>query len=248
MNVVTLRLTMDHVNIPGMTDKKPRKNVHRFRGVASEDRRVQRRRMLIDAGIEIFGTRGFHATTVKEICAQAKLTERYFYESFANREALYAAVYEQMTGRLRDAMVTALIKPERAVGILARSALTTLFGAMRDDPRLVRILFVDVFTVSHDVNQLSMRTTRSFAELIKAMIEGLYPDPKRSPSDTFLIANGLLGALLNTIMHWAYNGYQESLDDVVRNNTTLFEALGAHFETNAAGNAKARSTDKARAP
>lgn len=225
---------MAHVNIHRMTDKKSRKSVHRFRGVASEDRRVQRRRMLIEAGTEIFGTRGFHATTVKEICAQAKLTERYFYESFANREALYAAVYDQMTARLRDAMVTALIKPEREVGILARSALTTLFGAMREDPRLVRILFVDVFTVSQDVNQLSMRTTRSFAELIKAMIEGLYPDPTRSASDTFLLANGLLGALLNTIMHWAYNGYQESLDDVVRNNATLFEALGAQLARDAA--------------
>lgn len=213
------------------TRKPPRKKSGRFAGIAVNERQAQRRRMLVDAGIEIFGTRGYHVATVREICAEAKLTERYFYESFANREALYAAAYEELTRRLRDKLVAALMPAPRDVGGMARAALHRLFSEMRDDPRLMRILFVDVFTVSEDVDRLSQRTTVDFARLVQSMVEALYPDAqKRNGIDPALIAQGLVGACMNLVMQWAFSGYEAPLDAMVRNAAVLFEALGAFVD------------------
>ncbi|SFF32706.1 transcriptional regulator, TetR family [Fontimonas thermophila] len=186
--------------------------------------------MLVEAGIEAFGTRGFHATTVREICAKARLTERYFYESFANREALYIAVYEHLTTQLRDAVVAALLPARRDAGAMARAALRMLFQSFKDDPRLMRILFIDVFTISDEVTRLSRRTTESFAELVRTMVESLYPGLSGSGYDLRLVAHGLVGAFMNTAMHWAYGGYAEPVDVVVRNCAVMFEALGAYVE------------------
>lgn len=213
-----------------MSAKPPRRKSGRFRGIGTEERQAQRRRMLVAAGIEVFGTQGFHAATVREVCAEAKLTERYFYESFPNREALYVAVYEHLTTRLRDALVTALLPAPRDAGAMARAALRMLFQSMKDDPRLMRILFTDVFTVSDEVDRLSRRTTESYAELVRGMVESLYPKVRDSGFDVRLVAHGLVGAFMNTAMHWAYGGYAEPVDVVVRNCALLFEALGAYVE------------------
>ena len=54
-------------------------NRRTFKGQSQEERKAERRRRLIEAGINAFGERGYHAVTVRELCAEAQLTERYFY-------------------------------------------------------------------------------------------------------------------------------------------------------------------------
>src|SRR3954449_7388105 len=71
-----------------------------YGGVSADERVAARREKLLDAGLELFGTRGFATTGVKDICREARLTDRYFYESFANSEALFLAVFDRLTDDL----------------------------------------------------------------------------------------------------------------------------------------------------
>jgi AcrR family transcriptional regulator len=43
---------------------------------------------------------GYRNTTVKAVCEAAGLTERYFYESFANSEALLVAAFDTVSRRV----------------------------------------------------------------------------------------------------------------------------------------------------
>src|ERR1700748_748723 len=92
---------MTFVSAPATTGKR------NFRGVSPEDRKAERRKRLVEAGLEAFGVHGFLGVGVREICALAKLTERYFYESFENREAFFAAVYSEAAHRIREAIAAA---------------------------------------------------------------------------------------------------------------------------------------------
>ena len=47
-----------------------------YGGVSADDRIAARRTSLLDAGLELFGTDGFAATGVKDVCRQAGLTDR----------------------------------------------------------------------------------------------------------------------------------------------------------------------------
>ena len=85
------------MDIPAETPKR-----RTFKGMAPEDRQRERRERFMEAGFEAFGLRGYHSVTVREICAEARLTERYFYESFKDREALFSAIYERQVGVLRE--------------------------------------------------------------------------------------------------------------------------------------------------
>jgi AcrR family transcriptional regulator len=111
-----------------------------YGGLSAEQRREERRQRLIDAGLELFGTRGVAAVGIVDICAQAGLIKRYFYESFSSIDELAGAVFEQVTDRLVAQVVPAIVA---GGGQDPRPALTAYFNGALADPRVVRLLAVE---------------------------------------------------------------------------------------------------------
>src|SRR5437016_4479616 len=52
-----------------------------YKGATPRQRVEQRRALLVDAAVDVFGTIGYRAATVDHVCARAGLSKRYFYES-----------------------------------------------------------------------------------------------------------------------------------------------------------------------
>ena len=98
MSISTLHLTTSDVNIHFMDAIMDRRRT--YKGASNEERRTERRQKLLDAAMKVYGAVGYHGATVKAICAEAGLTERYFYESFEKGEALLAAAYLAVMERL----------------------------------------------------------------------------------------------------------------------------------------------------
>jgi len=111
-----------------------------YRGVHAADRRAERRERLIEAGLALFGTRGYHRTTVRELCARAKLTERYFYESFGEREELVLEVFEHVAGEMARHMESAVAAAPPDPLAKARAAIAASVTYLTDDPRRARLL------------------------------------------------------------------------------------------------------------
>ena len=196
----------------------------RFRGVPAEERQIQRRAQFIDAGFEIFGTVGFHAAGVRMLCNAAKLTERYFYESFDNRDALFDAVYEVATGRLRAAFLAALERATSDDGItLARAALRATLKTCRDDPRLTRILFVEA--LSTGAGEAAVREIRAYEQMIGQLISRLYPDLDKRSVDVDLLASGLSGSTISIIARWAVGGFRDPLERVLNHCALFYESV-----------------------
>ena len=78
----------------------PPSNKRRYGGVLPEERQRLRRAKLVEGAIEVFGTKGFHGATVREVCVAAHLTERYFYESFKTLPQLFLAAYSELREQL----------------------------------------------------------------------------------------------------------------------------------------------------
>src|SRR5262245_55875200 len=114
-----------------------------YGGKTQGERRRERYDKLIAAGIEVIGRMGYAATSVKAVCVQAGLTERYFYESFENREALLAAVYQHLGEHMKSRMLAGLLAaPPEPSGVF-RAVANIYFGTLKDDPRIARILFIE---------------------------------------------------------------------------------------------------------
>ena len=86
-----------------MTRSPPDLGVGRtYAGESLSERTARRRQQFLDAGLQVFGTTGYRTATVRQLCKQAGLTDRYFYESFASTEDLLVAVYEREFDELRS--------------------------------------------------------------------------------------------------------------------------------------------------
>jgi AcrR family transcriptional regulator len=105
----------------------------RWSGVPLEDRQARRRDDLVDAGIDLLGGEGGPALTVRAVCRRANLTERYFYESFADRDEFVRAVYDAVCTKAMATLVSASTP---------REAVERFVALMVDDPVRGRVLLL----------------------------------------------------------------------------------------------------------
>ncbi|MGH2987557.1 MAG: TetR/AcrR family transcriptional regulator, partial [Solirubrobacterales bacterium] len=116
-----------------------------YRGVSADDRRAVRRARLIEAGLELLGERGWQGTTVRAVCAEAGLTERYFYESFAGRDELLAGVFDRVATEAAEGVLRAVEAAPHDARSKARAAIGAFVEMLTDDPRRARAMLLESF-------------------------------------------------------------------------------------------------------
>src|ERR1700751_1880771 len=115
-----------------------------YGGHSTEERRRARRERLIEAATRVYGEVGYRNATVKAVCEAAGLTERYFYESFANSEALLLASFETVTDLLLQKIGHAGGEACGDGKQRALAMLRTYFGTLQCEPRSARVFLVEI--------------------------------------------------------------------------------------------------------
>ncbi len=218
------------------TSRSPR----RYGGIAAEARLQERREKLIEAGIELFGSRGYHAVTVREICTAAKLTERYYYESFASLEKLFAAVYAHVALELKQATLAALGRAQGHPLALAEAALRVFFEYVRNDPRRARILLIDAVTIGSDVGRLADQAMRDYTDLMRGFIDVLFPDAAVAGLKPEMLSAGLIGANIRIATQWVQEDFRQPLETVLENTMAFYSAMNHRWGTERAPAKKPR--------
>ncbi|GAB1812511.1 TetR/AcrR family transcriptional regulator [Mycobacterium sp. MUNTM1] len=114
-----------------------------YGGATGEQRIAERRRKLIEAGMNLFGSAGSASVRVKDVVVEAGLTERYFYESFSDLDALFDAVLELANDAVESAVNAAVVNaPDDAVSRIS-VVLRTTADTLASDPRMIRIIFIE---------------------------------------------------------------------------------------------------------
>jgi AcrR family transcriptional regulator len=197
----------------------------RYRGAALAERKAVRRAKLIEAGLEVFGTVGYAQATVKMICAEAGLTERYFYESFDNREAFFAAVYDRVAvvigSLMNEAIETAAPEPEAK----AQALIDAYFGKIERDPKFARILLLEVIGVSHELESIYRVAMQLFTDLVRERLPELLEAAVARKADPDIVAAGLVGAIVHVAMRWVISGYEKPRAEVTKGLMELFRAV-----------------------
>src|ERR1700727_1985809 len=186
-----------------------------YGGVSATDRRHQRRQRLIDAGLQFFGTRGIAAVGIVDVCAEAGLTKRYFYENFASIDALAEAVFEHVTSNL-VAMVAPAI--EIGAGRDPRPALTAYTRALLSDPRVVRLLAVE--SQAGPLRKYRDEFPTRAVELWFAFAAA--DDASPPPTERRIKAYAFIGAALQIGIAWLDGQLPLTMDEVIDQLVDLF--------------------------
>jgi AcrR family transcriptional regulator len=197
----------------------------RYGGRSAEDRRAQRRSRLLEAGLDIVGTDGWQAATVRAVCARAKLTPRYFYESFASREALLLEVFDgivaEATGRVLAAIAGA---PENAEA-KSRAAIAAFVDVLLDDPRKARVAFSEAMG-DEALMRRRLHTLRLFSGLVADQARAFYRSPAEADDLVELTAFLLVGGLAELLIAWLDGDLRTTREALVEDCAELFAAVG----------------------
>lgn len=216
------------IPVPDMSETSAKKK-RSFRGQSAEQRQAERREKLVAAGLQLFGTQGFHEVTVREICAEAHLTERYFYESFRSGDELFAAVYQHLIAGMQNRIFLALPGDADPMQIVRRG-LSAFLSYVREDPRVARILFVDVPRVRFDQTAVIRKTVASFDSMVFELAQRLFPKAVHSGLDLVLVAAGLNGSNIAIVSRWVIGGFRESQETVLENCFAVFAGTAEYMK------------------
>lgn len=184
-------------------------------GIPADERRALRRERLLDAAFELMGTEGWAATTVRGVCQGAQLNPRYFYESFADLDALLVAVYDRVAQGLADAVLGAMAQADPDPAVQVRVAIGTTVRYVDDDRRRGRVLYVEA--LGHEA--LNRRRKEAGGQLVDFLA--------RDAEDIGRIgASILVGGFSELLANWLEGRIKVSRAQLVDDASALFLSLG----------------------
>jgi AcrR family transcriptional regulator len=171
-----------------------------YRKTAStEARKDARHRKILDAAIRLFGTLGYHSTTVPMIVSEADSSVGSFYAHFHNKEDVFAAVLEELGEKVAEVIQQAREAQTDPLQEIA-SAVEKVFLYLAENPLEARILIVDSCGLSPRLEQVGRAILRGQAEEVRRLIDSA---PKVfNVQHSAVAAQCLVGAIYEALYSW----------------------------------------------
>jgi AcrR family transcriptional regulator len=199
-----------------------------YRGQTAGERQEERRQRLIEAATEIWGREGWAAVTMRGVCAKAGLIDRYFYESFADRDALLVAIWD---GVQADSLAILGAAFEAAADAppteQVRSGITALVQTMVADPVRAHIALGD-----HAGSTALQDRRREVILLISDLILGLwrpYARPEVTDDEMRMWALVGIGGLYELVAAWHVGVISASAEALIEQASQIGAVMVGHF-------------------
>lgn len=183
-----------------MTTSTPRQdgNAARRRGT---------RALVIDAAVRLVAGRGFSATSVDDIAAEAGVAKGSVYYNFTSKSDILEAALDEGTARLRGALSEA--RDTAPDGGRVDAMVRALLVAVHSYPDLAKLVAAEVFRAEREwqqsIAQLRAETISMFEVEIGA---------GRPGQDVSLVAAAVFGATLVAGLEWLVFQPDRTLDEV----------------------------------
>lgn len=128
--------------------------------------RSQRERLL-EAAIRVVAAKGYAATTIGDLTAEAGVSRTTFYELFDDKEACFLAAYEMVADHIRASMEAAAAAfdewPQKV-----RAALATMLRFLAGEPELARICMIEPVAAGGEIAARHRASMQALVEILKA--------------------------------------------------------------------------------
>ena len=128
-----------------------------------------RRAAILDAALQIFSGRGYHAASIDEIAQEAGISKALIYEHFPSKKDLHASLLERHVEEIFEALAQAAAGPEPGE-VRLRNGVDAFLEWVETHPRAFRLLFRDNFEidVAELLQRLQQQATMAIAGLMAA--------------------------------------------------------------------------------
>jgi AcrR family transcriptional regulator len=142
---------------------------------ATQDSKPTRRRLsapdrraaILDAALEVFSSRGYHASAIDEIAQQAGISKALIYEHFPSKKDLHASLLERHVQEIFERLAETAAGPDPGE-VRLRAGVDAFLEWVETHPRAFRLLFRDTFErdVAELLQKLQQQATFAIAGLM----------------------------------------------------------------------------------
>lgn len=173
-------------------------------------RRDATRHALLEAALNVFADKGYHAAAVDEIVERAGRAKGTAYFHFPSKAAIFRAMLRELA-----AMLTAKVERE----IASRpspihkldTALLAVIETFTEHRRLGRIVLIEVSGAGRAFGEDVMFVRQQFIQLIRRHMDFAVEAGVIAPCDTDLVATAWFGAINEVVVAWLYQSDRDSL-------------------------------------
>jgi TetR/AcrR family fatty acid metabolism transcriptional regulator len=164
------------------------------------DRSIERRQEILDAAVRVFARKGFHASRVGDIAAEAGVAHGLLYHYFASKDALLETIFREAWAELLQAFRTAEETDEPAPEQL-RKVCAIFLRTWRNAPELVTVLVREIARsgeLQHRIDDVG----EAFRVIERIVARGQERGELRDDVDPRLTATIVYGALEELLTAW----------------------------------------------
>jgi AcrR family transcriptional regulator len=160
--------------------------------------RHERRRQLLDAALELFVTRGYHAAAMDEIAERAGVSKPVLYQHFPGKLELYLALLDESVDTLVDKVRDALkSNPENKQRVAATFG--AYFEYVGGQGQAYRLVFESDLGNEPAVRDRLDRGQRECAAMVSQVVR---EDAGISDDEAHLLSVGMVGMAQVTARYW----------------------------------------------
>lgn len=181
------------------SDVVKKQAVENLGGKSEKSRRTQQK--LIEAGIELFSTYGFNATTTRNVEMHAKVQRNLISYHFGGKDAFWKACVSQLFGRFNDLLLPALSQAmDIEAGERIRFLIRQSVRASAAHPEVMRIMSDEGRCDDWRLEWIVERYTRKLFSTVKELLDdgqacGVLPELTYLQFYYLLVSSGAMFAM-----------------------------------------------------
>ncbi|WP_344772230.1 TetR/AcrR family transcriptional regulator [Nocardioides panacisoli] len=184
-----------------------------YRGVPAEERVAERRAKLMEATLAVWADPD-RRTTMTAICAEAGLTERYFYESFSGLDDALTAVMDAIATEIEETTMHAAEEAGTDPAARTRATLEAFVALLRDDPRKCKVALVEAAAMP-GLRHRRAELLRHFAHRTAVEAREIFGANTRTEAEDDVAGLLFIGGIAELVTAWLEGAVEVSPEDLV---------------------------------
>ncbi|HSR94991.1 MAG TPA: TetR/AcrR family transcriptional regulator [Solirubrobacterales bacterium] len=152
-----------------------------------------RRQLILEAMVRVVGRKGYKATSVADVIAEADVSRTTFYKHFEDKHECFLEAYDLVVERVLDAVIANCDGSQPWLERM-RVGLETVVELFALDPELARTAIVEVAAAGADARQRHWNAIVRFTEFLEAGEE--LAEGRELPDNIALMAAGAVSGLI----------------------------------------------------
>ena len=195
-----------------------------YGGKTAAERTSERRERLVDATIHVLADAGEGRSTMTAICAEAGLTERYFYESFANLDEAMVAAFDHVCDEILTMAATIIEGTPGTPDQRVHAVMQSFVDLVVAEPHKGKV------AVAQPAANSPLRMRRNeligvFADFVAREAEDLYGEQTWPADRARMFGVAYIAGFAELVASWLTGDVEQTPAELVETASDLFTAL-----------------------